>query len=292
MVYLVQQEELCPSTKRVHWQGFVVFESGKRLTAVRKLLGPAHWEPMRGSVDEAADYCCNPLKRAPGGLLVECGDRPLYGDAARSESTKERYKLAYQLAVKGEFDKIEPSMLVRHIGNLQKINHLFAPKPKALNMEQTPGVWLYGGAGVGKTTLCQKWEHYLKDPRHKWFDGYKREKVCVVDDFAPFHIAQTDILKQLGHQFPFQGETKGGQCWLRPYVTIVTSQYLPDTIWAKDDESLAAICRRYRVFQLPAEVESAEQYISRTLLAACVQSTDGLSEKTSSVQKEKESLSS
>lgn len=268
MVYLVQQEEACPSTGRIHWQGFVVFETKQRLTSVRKRLGKAHWEAMRGSLDEAADYCCDPRKRIAGGLLVECGIRPLYGDAARSESTKERYKLAYQLAIKGEFAKIEPSMMIRHFGNIMKINTLFGKRPRNLNMENTPGVWLCGDAGVGKTTLCQKWEHYMKDPRHKWFDGYKGEKTIVVDDFAPFHIAQTDILKMLGHQFAFQGETKGGSVWLRPWVTIITSQYMPLTIWDKDGESLAAITRRYKYFVLPGQADEAVAYISQLRLAA------------------------
>jgi hypothetical protein len=268
-IYLVQQEESCPSTGRIHWQGFVVFERKVRFSYVRKALPSAHWEKMRGSVDEASDYCCDPKKRIDGGLLLEDGVRPLYGDQARGHSTKERYALAYTQAKAGDFGSIEPSMMIRHFNNLIKIHHMFAPKPKSLNLEQTPGVWLYGGAGVGKTTLCQKWEHFLKDPRHRWFDGYKGERICVVDDFAPFHIAQTDILKQLGHQFVFQGETKGGHIWLRPYVTIVTSQYTPDVIWAKDDESLAAIARRYRMFTLPREAAEAEAYISQALIAAC-----------------------
>lgn len=292
MLYCVQQQEACPTTGKIHWQGFVIFDRKKALGHCKILLPRAHWEVMRGTVDEAADYCCNPLKRCKDGLLLEDGFRPLYGDAARSDSTKERYKRAYDLAILGQFAAIEPSMMVRHTSNLLKINHMFAKKPSALNMEQTPGVWLYGGAGVGKTTLCQKWNHYLKDPRHKWFDGYQQENVCVVDDFAPFHIAQTDILKQLGHQFPFQGETKGGHIWLRPFVTVITSQYLPDVVWAKDDESLAAISRRYHVFQLPGQMAEAEAYISRTLLAACQSASNGLQASEACVQEKEASVSS
>lgn len=270
MVYLVQQEEACPTTGRVHWQGFVVFETKQRLTAVRKLLGKAHWEAMRGSVDEAADYCCDPRKRMPGGLLVECGDRPLYGDAARSASTSERYKRAYQLAIEGNYSEIEPAMMVRHLPNLLRLNTLFGKKPKDLLTLSCPGVWLVGDAGCGKTTLCQQFPHYKKDPRHKWFDGYQKELTVVVDDFAPFHVAQTDILKTLGHQFAMQGETKGGSIWLRPHCVIVTSQYMQHTIWDKDAESLAAISRRYKSFTLPHEAAEATAYIKLTLYQSAI----------------------
>jgi len=265
MVYLVQQEEVCPTTGRVHWQGFVAFDDTKRLSALKKLLPSAHFEPMRGSLDEAADYCCDPRKRAPGGLLLEDGKRPLYGDCARSASTTERYRQAYELAVKGQFEQIEHSMMIRHLGNILKLHTLFGKRPPDLPVPIPPGVWLVGGAGVGKTTLCAKFPHYKKDPRHRWFDGYQGEKTVVIDDFAPFHIAQTDILKQLGHQFAFQGETKGGSVWLRPHCVIITSQYMQLTCWEKDPESLAAIVRRYKVYNLPDESAEAEQYISERL---------------------------
>lgn len=274
MVYLVQQEESCPSTARIHWQGFVVFDVRKRLPALRRLLPHAHFEPMRGSVDEASDYCCNPQKRSPGGLLLEDGIRPLYGDAARSKSTRDRYQTAYDLACEGAFASIEPTMMVRHLPNLLKINTMFGKKPHNLNTDKTPGVWLVGDAGCGKTTLCEQFVHYKKDPRHKWFDGYKNEKVVVVDDFAPFHVAQTDILKTLGHQFTMQGETKGGSIWLRPHAAIITSQYMQCTIWDKDHESLAAIMRRYKSFSLPSEAAEATAYIKERLQAGLI--SDGL----------------
>lgn len=265
MVYLVQQEEACPTTGKIHWQGFVVFETKQRLTSVRKRLGQAHWEPMRGTVDEAADYCSDPRKRCDGGLLVECGVRPLYGDAARANSTKERYKAAFDLALLGRLREIEPSMLIRHLGNIQKISTLFGAKPSNIMREEASGVWLVGSAGSGKTTLCQKWPHYSKDPRHRWFDGYCGEDCVVVDDLAPFHVAQTDIFKQLGHQFAFQGETKGGQVWLRPLCVIITSQYMQHQVWEKDDESRQAIARRYKSYTVPEESAAAEAYINSLL---------------------------
>lgn len=271
MGYCVQQEEECPTTHRVHWQGFVVFDTRQRLSALKKLLPSAHWEPMRGSVDEASDYCMDPRKRASLGLLLVDGTRPLYGDAARSESTKARYRDAYTLAISGEFGRIAPEMMIRHFGNIMKINALFGKRPPDLVQTLTPGVWLYGAPGCGKTTFCAQYDHYKKDPRHKWFDGYQREQIVVIDDFAPFHVAQTDILKCLGHQFAFQGEVKGGAIWLRPQVAIVTSQYMIDDIWDKDEQSRLAIFRRFKCFGLPADKDEAEAYIKQLLPTPVIQ---------------------
>nr|QJI53716.1 MAG: replication-associated protein [Cressdnaviricota sp.] len=274
MGYCVQQEETCPTTSRIHWQGFVVFDTKRRLSALKKLLPSAHWEPMRGTAMEAADYCRDPRKRTHEGLLLEDGTFPLCGDAARGASTAARYRDAYDLAIKGEFSKIEPSMMIRHLGNIMKLNSLFGKRPPDLVQELTPGVWLHGAPGCGKTTFCAQYNHYKKDPRHKWFDGYQRENIVVIDDFAPFHVAQTDILKCLGHQFAFQGEVKGGAIWLRPQVAIVTSQYLIDDVWEKDEQSRLAILRRFKCFGLPADKDEAAAYI-KCLLPSAEQTCSG-----------------
>lgn len=273
MEYLVQQEELCPTTQKEHWQGAVVFDSLVRLSGLKKLLPKAHWEMMRGGIQQASFYCYNPEKRIDGGLLLEDGVKPVSPDQARGESTAERYKRAYDLAIEGRLREIEPAMMVRHLGNICRISTMFGKKPPNINRQETPGVWLVGGAGVGKTTLCQKFEHYSKDPRHRWFDGYSSESCVVVDDFAPFHVAQTDILKQLGHQFAFQAEVKGGACWARPLCVIVTSQYMIHDIWDKDAESREAIMRRYKSFSMPHDSEEAEAYI-RLLLRPVPQTVE------------------
>lgn len=277
-IYLVQQEELCPSSGRVHWQGFVVLEVKKALGFFKKVLPCAHFEIMRGSLDEAADYCCDPRKRAPGGLLLEDGVRPLYGDIARAQSTKDRYKVAFDNAVSGSFENIEPSMLIRHYGNIMKIHTMFGKKPEPIKSELCPGVWLVGAPGSGKTTLVQQFKHFSKSAENKWFDGYANEQCIVIDDFAPFHVSQTNILKQLGHQYPFQAESKGATLWVRPLACIVTSQYMIHEVWPKDNESAAAIQRRYKTFSIPLESAEAVAYINQLLAYTCA-----LQDKTNSM---------
>lgn len=51
------QVELCPTTGRYHLQGFCGFTSNKTLTAMKKIHATAHWELMRGTLEQNKAYC-------------------------------------------------------------------------------------------------------------------------------------------------------------------------------------------------------------------------------------------
>ena len=40
-----------------HVQGFIQFETPKALTAVKKIIPRSKWEVMKGSLEQASDYC-------------------------------------------------------------------------------------------------------------------------------------------------------------------------------------------------------------------------------------------
>lgn len=55
--YLVWGREVCPTTGRQHLQGYVVWTSRRRFSAVRTQLAPAHVQAARGSSVQNRDYC-------------------------------------------------------------------------------------------------------------------------------------------------------------------------------------------------------------------------------------------
>lgn len=57
--YLVFGYENCPETGRPHLQGYIEFETNKRLRAVKQLIGndTVHLEKRKGSAEQAAEYC-------------------------------------------------------------------------------------------------------------------------------------------------------------------------------------------------------------------------------------------
>lgn len=76
MVYLVFQREVSPTTGKEHWQGFCQFKNPRRLASIKNLLGlqDAHVEAMRGTPQQAADYCKKKESRKEGGLAGEYGE--------------------------------------------------------------------------------------------------------------------------------------------------------------------------------------------------------------------------
>lgn len=53
----IYQKELCPSTNKLHYQGYVEFNKVLALSALKKLDATAHWENRRLSKRAAYDYC-------------------------------------------------------------------------------------------------------------------------------------------------------------------------------------------------------------------------------------------
>lgn len=65
---IVVGEEICPTTGRKHFQGYVRFENNKRFSWWKNQFLTIHVEPRRGSEAQAAAYC-----RKEGRVIVDRG---------------------------------------------------------------------------------------------------------------------------------------------------------------------------------------------------------------------------
>lgn len=236
--YMVVGRESCPTTGTPHWQGYVAFKVVHRLTQLKKLMPRAHWEQMRGTSLEAANYC------KKDGDFDEYGNLPLTG----GEATKRNWDQARQLAISGDLELIPASIYIPYYNTLKRIktDHALKVAP----MEELNNEWHYGPTGTGKSRAVRTLypDAFIKDA-NKWWDGYQGEKVVIIEDVDRYDIKLGRYIKLWGDHYAFPADMKNqGKLDIRPSMVIITSNYAPDEIW-NDEKTYAPITRRYKLIK-------------------------------------------
>lgn len=221
-----------------HLQGYVFWPTLKSLKQMSKFLERAHWEPQRGSFEQAIEYC------KKDGSFEELGEAPM-SDKKKGECGKRVYQEAFELAKQGKIDEIEEPLRTRFYNTYKKIRADYQVVPESIGSLEHE--WYYGDSGTGKTRKAREENPgaYLKNP-NKWWDGYVDQEVVVIDEWSPVHECLAAHLKQWADHHPFCAETKGSSLCIRPRKIIVTSNYHPEQCFTKE-EDLEPIKRRFKI---------------------------------------------
>jgi len=243
--YCVVGLETCPTTGREHYQGYVVWNTKTRFTALKKKYNPAvHWEAAKGTHAQNYDYC------------TKEGKFNEYGEVPRNlggEMEKERWKIARGSAVLGQLDDVDDQIFITHYRNLKAIRN---DAIKVLdNLPDTCGIWYYGVPGSGKSHRARELagdQLYLK-ACNKWWDGYQGQENVLIEDMDPTHAYMAHYLKCWTDKYPFTGEVKSATLSsIRPKQIIITSNYTLDEIFASCAEiDTTALKRRFKVTNFP-----------------------------------------
>lgn len=234
-LFVVIGLETAPTTGQRHLQGYVYFKNAR----VRPNLEPLkpHWEPAKGSGPQNLEYCTK-----------EDDDPFIFGECPKDskKAGAAAWEDALASARAGDLASIPPKMYVSHYATWHKIMSLEGDKP-VVQDGNLLNEWHWGPAGVGKSRAARLLypEYYLK-AKSKWWDGYRGEDTVIIDDWSPFTVGLTDVLKEWADRYPFQAEVKNGMQLIRPKRIVITSQYSIEQVWS-DEETRAAMRRRFRV---------------------------------------------
>lgn len=215
--YLVFQQERCEETGRLHWQGYCYLDSAKPLGGVRILLPGAHWEPRRGTHEEARTYCTKERTRVDGPF--ERGTPPEPGK-------RNDLKALCEAVASGRTDRdlavTMPECVIKYRSGINALRFAFV-EPRN---HKTRCIVLWGPAGCGKS----RWAHrqfpgaFHKDPT-EWWDGYVGNDVVILDEFYG-QLSLAYMLKLLD-RYPTQFQVKGGFIVFRAKLVVITSNTDP-----------------------------------------------------------------
>jgi hypothetical protein len=224
----------------LHWQILVIFKRKLRRGGVKDIFGrTCHAEPSRSNA--ADEYVWKEATRVAG-TQFELGDRPLNrANSADWEAIKGNAK-------RGRLDDIPGDIFVRNYGNLKRIAVDYC-EPVAV--ERTVNVY-WGPTGVGKSHRA--WDEaglhaYPKDPRSKFWDGYRGHEHVVIDEFRG-DIDVAHVLRWFD-KYPVIVEVKGSSVVLAATTIWITSNLNP-TEWypTLDQLTREALERRLNIVHI------------------------------------------
>lgn len=240
LVFLRGQLESGGTTGYLHWQLLATFSRKASLRAVRLVFGQScHAELTRSS---AADLYVWKDDTAVPGTRFELGAKPF---RRQSPADWAAVRLA---ASRGDLQSVPDDVYVRYYGNLRRIAADNASAPAV----QRSCIVLWGPTSTGKSRTA--WseagdEAYAKDPRTKWWCGYRGQQHCVIDEFRGA-VDISHLLRWLD-RYPVFVETKGCSVPLRVTRFWITSNLSPDEWYPDlDQPTLAALKRRIRVVHM------------------------------------------
>lgn len=244
--YWSAQLERCEKTGKLHIQGFVYFKNPRTLAGLKKLHKTAHFESMRGTVDQAIAYTQKEDTRVAGPDFA--GERPSQGKRTDIDSAVALIQAGTAMAVVAAEN---PITYVRYHRGLHALSNILSPKRSSLT---TANIY-WGPPGTGKTThvreLAGPDAFYLTKAMvgsgsTVWMDGYEGQEDIVLDEFYGW-VPLTYFLNLLDC-IPMSLQTKGGSTQMRAKRVWITSNANPTTWYATVADSLisakAALCRR------------------------------------------------
>jgi len=226
-----------------HWQFiFALKNKGSLRTVKNSFPNTGHYELTVSR--KAEEYVWK--DETSIGERFELGKKPF----KRNSSTD--WDVIRKLAVENRVEEVPSDVFIRYYNQLRRISADYL-RPSAM---QRKCYLLWGATGTGKS--FRAWEYlgdaYSKDPRTKWWTGYRGEKHVIIDEFRG-GIDIAHILRWTD-RYPVQVETKGGATALQAEVIIFTSNICLGAWYPElDPATFLALERRIKSIEISSQEE-------------------------------------
>lgn len=226
--YIIFQREACPTTGKIHLQGYLELDNAKTCSAIQKILqDKCHLEPAQGSRKSNENYCSK-SESAIADTLYEWGGQKQQGARSDLKNVAEFIKGGAKIR---EVAREHPEMIIKYHNNLRAlISYLHEPDDVVVKC-----YFLWGKPGLGKTGAAFNYFGKRNTARASisasgqwWFDEYTGDEQCIIlDDVTPEMFTPGGVLLQYLDRYPVKLPTKGSFVWRACTHMVVTSNWDP-----------------------------------------------------------------
>lgn len=221
--YFAYAEEVCPSTLKKHFQFYCYFLNPVHsIKHVSNLLGGAHVEPCRGTLNDNESYCSKESD------LIHWGDKPSQG--RRTDIEAVMYDIFKTGVSELDIADDNPKLWCMYGRRFESYRDLI----------QQPRTWktevrvFYGDPGTGKTRAAIDW---LEEYDNVFFQndyvmGYKNHENILIDDFDSKTLPRMLFL-QMTDRYKMKVNVKYGEMEWNPKRIAITSNFHPDNWYGK-----------------------------------------------------------
>ncbi len=237
MKYLIVGKEICPSTNKLHYQGYVEFVRALDFGKVKDLLGggEVHIERRKGSADQASEYC------KKDNNFEEFGEQSKQGKRTDISNATD---MILEGCSTREVALAHTEVFIKYHNGLAKFRNLLI-EPRNWVTEVTV---LWGKTGTGKSRMAREMLHdyWVWAPqRGMWFDGYEGHEDVIMEEFRGQEQIDRGTLLMMLDRYECPVQVKGGTVEFCPKRVVITSPIHPKRWYENEgDDKIEQFLRR------------------------------------------------
>lgn len=228
VTFICGQQEVAPTTGRVHWQLYMEFSAQKNTRTIQKWLPACHVEPAKGTQQQNIAYVSK-LDTAVPGTYFQTGEPKHQGKRNDLHEVVSKISTGSRLT-----DMLsDASSMCVYVKHTRGIHSLVSLQATKLGIIERHVEWHWGVSGSGKTHHCfeaHKPEDICIVNGMKWFDGYYGQKAILFDDVDEVEFDRQMLLR-ITDKYPLQLPVKGSFFPCLATHIYFTSNRPPDGSW-------------------------------------------------------------
>ncbi len=222
--YIIIGKELCPKTKKLHYQGYLQMITKTRMSALKRLIEckKIHLEQAKGTAKQCVEYSKKDKNWTEFGQCKHKGERTdlrsMCEDIDNGASLR-------------KINQDYPANAIRYSkGIIERRKRYLHKITEDVDRNITVELY-YGRTGVGKTRKAREdnpGAFWIHGDAMDWWDGYDGQKTVVIDEYNN-DVKITTMLKYLD-RYQCRLPVKGSFTYAQWTKVVITSNLTPDEI--------------------------------------------------------------